>query len=159
MPISFYLNTDNIEYLQPFLVICLGLLIGRIRFKGISLGVVAVLMVGLLAGYLGFTISPIFKRLGTAFFVYAIGIESGTSFLQSLKDNGFSFFLFVFIQLTFIVVLVLLSSVILKLSPNFMFGILSGTLSSTLGLLTASQITSDSNDLFIAYGITLPLIF
>ena len=63
----------------------LGYAIGRIRIKGASLGVAAVLFVGLFIG----SLSPDLKipdfafTFGLAIFVYTIGLISGAGFFAS----------------------------------------------------------------------------
>ena len=73
-----------------FVVAAIGYLIGQIKFKGISLGVAAVLFVGLVFGaiYQDADLPEILYKLGLVFFVYSVGISSGPAFFQSIKRNG-----------------------------------------------------------------------
>ena len=74
------------------LTISVGLLLGRIKFWGISLGTAFILFVGILFGQLGLSIDPtinsFFKDFGLAIFVYSIGLEVGPSFFSNLKSKG-----------------------------------------------------------------------
>ena len=152
----FFFNVTKVEYLQPFLIICLGLLLGGVKVKGFSLGIVSVVFLALIGGYFGVVISPVFKRLGIAFFVYAIGNQAGTHIEGAFKHKGFSYFLYTFMLVSFLVFLVVIFSFCFRLEPSYLFGVLSGCLSSTVGLLTASQMLNDSSALYAVFGITLP---
>ncbi|MCX7958432.1 MAG: transporter, partial [Deltaproteobacteria bacterium] len=75
-----------------FLVAGLGHAIGHIRIKGFSLGISAVLFVGLFFGALDkeIRLPEIVHMLGLVIFVYAIGVSSGPGFFTSLKGRGLS---------------------------------------------------------------------
>lgn len=75
-----------------FVVAGLGYAIGHIKIKGFSLGISAILFVGLFFGALDKDIKlpEIVHMLGLVIFVYAIGISSGPGFFASLKGRGFS---------------------------------------------------------------------
>ncbi|HOL00106.1 MAG TPA: transporter, partial [Paludibacteraceae bacterium] len=74
------------------LVITAGILLGKIKFFGVSLGVTFVLFVGLFAGHLGFKGNPevieFIKEFGLILFVYSIGLQVGPSFFSSFKKGG-----------------------------------------------------------------------
>lgn len=74
------------------LLCSLGLLMGRVRICGVSLGVAWVFFVGILAGHLGFAInadvSGYVQTFGLALFVYALGLTVGPNFFGSLRDEG-----------------------------------------------------------------------
>lgn len=79
-----------------FVVAALGYLFGNFKIKGSSLGVSAVLFVGLFFGAINdqFSIPDIILQLGLAIFVYMIGLSSGPAFFamyrkHGLKDFGF----------------------------------------------------------------------
>lgn len=80
-----------------FVVASLGYLIGTIKFLGSSLGVAAVLFVGLAFGAANpaFDIPDIVFILGLVLFVYSIGLSSGAAFFKSYKKNGIRDFLFI----------------------------------------------------------------
>jgi len=73
-----------------FVVAAIGYLAGKVSYKGVSLGVAAILFVGLIFGamYPGVDIPNILFQLGLILFVYSIGIGSGRVFFQSIKRNG-----------------------------------------------------------------------
>ncbi len=84
------LFADN-QLLLLFTVIGLGYLIGSIRVFGFSLGVAAVLFVGIAFGALDKRLSlpEAMYVIGLVLFVYAIGLQSGPSFFASFQKRGF----------------------------------------------------------------------
>ncbi len=73
-----------------FTVSSIGFLVGRVRVSGFSLGVAAVLFVGLGVGALdpALRLPEVVQQLGLAIFVYTIGIGSGAGFFTSLRRRG-----------------------------------------------------------------------
>lgn len=80
---------DN-PLLVLFLVAAIGYPLGRIKIRGSSLGVAAVLFVGLAMGSLHpeLKLPEIVYVLGLALFVYTIGLSSGPAFVASLRQEG-----------------------------------------------------------------------
>ncbi|HNX06502.1 MAG TPA: transporter, partial [Bacteroidales bacterium] len=74
------------------MVIATGVLLGKIKIFGISLGVAFVLFTGILAGHLGFTVNhptaEFIKEFGLVLFVFFIGLQLGPGFFSSLKKDG-----------------------------------------------------------------------
>jgi len=74
------------------LVIVFGILLGKVRVAGISLGITFVLFVGIVMGHFGLTIDPVvmhfFKEFGLILFVYSIGMQVGPGFFSSFKRGG-----------------------------------------------------------------------
>lgn len=73
-----------------FIVTAVGYPLGKIKFKGVSLGISAVLFTGIAAGSLDprFKLPDIVYVLGLAIFVYSIGLSSGHTFVASLRRHG-----------------------------------------------------------------------
>lgn len=85
---------DNAQLLL-FVTLALGILIGRIHVKGASIGVAAVLFVGLLIGSQSadFALPEFVRTFGLVIFVYTIGLSAGAGFFasfsrKSLRENG-----------------------------------------------------------------------
>ncbi len=80
---------DN-QLLLLFTVIGLGYLVGQIRVFGFSLGVSAVLFVGIAFGALDkrLGLPESMYVIGLVLFVYAIGLQSGPSFFSSFQRRG-----------------------------------------------------------------------
>src|SRR5512147_811026 len=74
--------------LSMFLVIALGYAIGSLNIRGFSLGIGAVLFVGLGVGMLAPKAAPpaMLGSLGLVMFVYGIGIQYGKQFFGGLTS-------------------------------------------------------------------------
>ena len=74
------------------IVIAAGVYLGKIKVKGISLGVTFVLFAGILAGHIGFTApTPVLNFLqdfGLILFVFMIGLQVGPGFFESFGRGG-----------------------------------------------------------------------
>ncbi|MCD8292659.1 MAG: transporter, partial [Prevotellaceae bacterium] len=73
-------------------VISTGVLLGKIKVFGVSLGVTFVLFMGILMGHFGFTgeteILHFIREFGLILFVFCIGLQVGPSFFTSFKKGG-----------------------------------------------------------------------
>jgi len=74
------------------LAIWLGVLLGKVKIVGISLGPTFVLFVGLFIGHLGFTVNhevaEFVREFGLILFIYSIGLQVGPGFFSSFKRGG-----------------------------------------------------------------------
>ena len=66
-------------------IICAaGLALGKIKIKGISLGVTFVFFAGIIAGHFGVKIDPSMQELamnfGLILYIYALGVQVGPGF-------------------------------------------------------------------------------
>lgn len=84
--IDLFTAQDSVAHIALLysLVIAIGILLGKIKIGGISLGVTFVLFVGILAGHIGFT-APVatmnfLQDFGLILFVFMIGLQIGTGF-------------------------------------------------------------------------------
>jgi putative transport protein len=78
-----------------FMAISIGFFVGKLKIGSVSLGVSAVMFVGLFLGHLGFSMEPeliqFVREFGLILFVYGIGIQVGPSFFSSFKKEGLIF--------------------------------------------------------------------
>ena len=87
-------NPDSIAHIVALyaFVIAAGVLLGKIKVFGVSLGVTFVLFVGILVGHFGFTgntsILNFVQDFGLILFVFCIGLQVGPSFFSSFKKGG-----------------------------------------------------------------------
>lgn len=74
------------------LIITAGLGLGKIHFKGISLGVTWVFFMGIIAGHFGLSIDPAMlnfaESFGLVLFVYELGLKVGPGFFSSFRSGG-----------------------------------------------------------------------
>ena len=166
-----YLHTLFIEHsaLQAIIVISLisaiGLMLGRIRIFGISLGITFVFFAGILAGHFGLTIDSqmLFyaETFGLVLFVYALGLQVGPGFFSSMRSEG--------TKLLLPAIGVLLTGTLLAIGLSFaanveisdMSGILCGATTNTPALAAAQQTLEqmevDGSGAALSCALTYPL--
>ena len=92
--IDLFQTTDSVAHIVLLysVVIAIGVLLGKIKFGGISLGVTFVLFAGILAGHIGFTapvnILTFIQDFGLVLFVFMIGLQVGPGFFESFGTTG-----------------------------------------------------------------------
>ena len=138
-----------------FLIIALGYAIGRLEFKGVTVGSSGVLLIALLFGHFGYTVSSAITDLGIILFVYMIGLQAGPRFFHTFKKRGLAF-----AQLAVLIVAAGMAasvgvSIIFGISPDLTAGIFAGAMTSTPALAAAIE-TSKSTLGSIGYGIAYP---
>lgn len=118
------------------IVSALGYLVGQIKVKGSSLGVAAVLFVGLAFGALDPRLGlPDFTTLlGLILFVYAIGLSSGPGFFAALRRKGVRDNAFVAGLLTVAALATGGLALAIGLSNTVAAGLFSGSLTNTPAL-------------------------
>ena len=155
-------------------VISLGILLGKIKIGGVSLGVTFVLFVGILVGhflqqgvlYQGFIPEPLnvlnfIQDFGLILFVYSIGLQVGPSFFTSLRGNGVKLNISaaLIILLNIAVMLVLYYTCMDTSDPNnlpMMVGVLCGAATNTPGLGAANAALEQVGE--AQFGGTIPAI-
>ena len=126
------------------IVIALGVILGKVRIKGISLGATFVLFVGILAGHFGLQIDmntlKFIQEFGLILFIFSIGLQVGPSFFSSFKHGG--------LLLNCLAISIIVLNIAVALGIYFgigdtsitdMVGILSGAITNTPGLGAAQQ--------------------
>jgi len=137
-------SVAHIVMLYAF-VIVLGVLLGKIKIFGVSLGVTFVLFAGIFMGHFGFTgnvnILHFIREFGLILFVFCIGLQVGPSFFSSFKKGGMTMNLLAFgiVALNITVALVLYYSLNGRVELPMMVGILSGAVTNTPGLGAAQE--------------------
>lgn len=148
------------------LVIAFGIMLGKIKVAGISLGVTWILFVGIVFCHFDLNLDEhllhFLKEFGLILFVYSIGLQVGPGFFSAFKKGGFT--------LNVLAVLVVFISVLITVALHFitgipittMVGILSGAVTNTPGLGAAQQANSDLNgidapEIALGYAVAYPL--
>ena len=94
--INLFTTTNSVAHIARLyaIVISIGVLLGKVKVGGISLGVTFVLFAGILAGHIGFTaptnILSFIQDFGLILFVFCIGLQVGPGFFESFKKGGVS---------------------------------------------------------------------
>ena len=130
-----------------------GLILGHLKFKGISLGIGGVLFSGLVVGHfshsLGWALNEealdFMREFGLILFVYMIGMQVGPGFFAALKRNGMLLnALAVFIVLAgALIAVILFKSAGLELPA--VLGLFAGAVTNTPALGSAQQVLADMN--------------
>ncbi|HIY14601.1 MAG TPA: putative transporter [Candidatus Alistipes cottocaccae] len=148
------------------LVITVGILLGKIKIKGVSLGITWILFVGIIFSHFGMTVDNdvrhFVQEFGLILFVFSIGLQVGPGFFASFKHGGMT----LVGCATAIVLLGVLTTYVIHIATGTpiptMVGILSGAVTNTPGLGAAQQAYADAsgvNDPSIAlgYAVAYPL--
>ena len=143
-------NSDSIAHIVLLysIVISLGVLLGRVKIFGVSLGVTFILFVGILMGHFGFNgnlqIINFVQDFGLILFVFCIGLQVGPSFFSSFKKGGISMNIMsvVTILLNIMVMVVLWLCLFDKKDLPMMVGVLCGAVTNTPGLGAANEALS-----------------
>ena len=129
------------------LVITLGLSLGKLKVKGVSLGLAWILFIGLIFGHYSLNLDAhllhFLKEFGLILFVYSIGLEVGPGFFSSFKDGGKSLNMLSMIVVALSIVTTLIIYSFTGTPFTTMAGILSGAVTNTPGLGAAQQAYSD----------------
>ena len=129
------------------LVIALGLCLGKLRVKGVSLGLAWILFIGLIFGHFSLNLDEhllhFLKEFGLILFVYSIGLEVGPGFFASFKNGGKSLNLLSMIVVALSIITTLVIFSFSGTAITSMAGILSGAVTNTPGLGAAQQAFSD----------------
>ncbi|MDD4630913.1 putative transporter [Proteiniphilum sp. UBA5510] len=148
------------------LVISIGLLLGKIKVFGISLGTTWILFFGIFLGHLGlkidYNVLHFLKEFGLILFIFSIGMQVGPSFFSSFKQGGITLNLLA----TGVVLMGVITTYIIHVVSGTpiatMVGILSGAVTNTPGLGAAQQTYTDMTGtvdptIATAYAVAYPL--
>ena len=147
-------------------IVC-GILLGKIKIFGISLGITFVLFVGIVMGHFGITmdhhVMHFMKEFGLILFVFSVGMQVGPGFFSSFKQGGVTLNLLA----TGVVLLGVVTTIVLHfvtgLPMQTMVGILSGAVTNTPGLGAAQTAFADmnggvaDNSIALGYAVCYPL--
>ncbi|MEU3459244.1 aspartate-alanine antiporter [Streptomyces sp. NPDC006733] len=157
--------------LLVFLVVALGFLLGRIRYKAIALGAVTgCLVAGLFLGaQLKVPIDGTVKSLFFIMFLFALGYRVGPQFFRGLKKDGLPQVLNAVIVCVTGLLVSWVFAVLLGYGPGLGAGLMSGALTQsaaigvaqdaigTLPGLSPADIKNEQNLVAVGYAVTYPL--
>lgn len=148
------------------LTIMLGILLGRVKIAGISLGATFILFVGILFGELGMKVDRsllhFFQEFGLILFVFSIGLQVGPSFFSNFKKGGRTLNLLATLNVALAVVVTTVIYFLSGVPLQTMVGIMSGAITNTPGLGAAQQAYSDITgiedpSIGMGYAVAYPL--
>ncbi|HEX9153856.1 MAG TPA: TrkA C-terminal domain-containing protein [Candidatus Saccharimonadales bacterium] len=130
-----------------FVVASVGHVIGKIRIKGVSLGVAAILFVGLAVSALNkdLVLPAVYSSLGLVLFVYSIGIASGPSFFASLRNKGLRRNSFVAVGIFLAAIAAVAIYLVANINPAIAAGLFTGMVTNTPSLAGVVDMLSDGS--------------
>lgn len=147
-------------------VIAVGVMLGKVKIGGVSLGMTMVLFVGITLSHFGFRMDHallhFMKEFGLILFVYAVGLQVGPGFFSSFKKGGITLNLLA----VGIVLLGVITTVVIYYITDIpmptMVGILSGAVTNTPGLGAAQEAFMGVNgvpdtSIALGYAVAYPL--
>ncbi len=150
------MNLLSNPYVAFFIIVALGLILGKIKIKGISLDISAIIFVALVFGHYGIKMPDIFQKIGLIFFIYSVGIQAGPGFFESFKKDGLNLIMITAIVVVSGALTTVLLAWTLDIDYKLAVGLFTGALTSTPGLAAAIESTH-SPLASIGYGISYPL--
>ena len=144
-----------------------GLLIGKFKIKGISLGITWVLFVGILLSALGIVCNGemlhVVKELGLILFVTGVGLQVGPGFFKSFAKGGLSMNIMTLVNVALGVGITVLIAKLAGQELTDMAGVYTGAITNTPGLSAAQQAVGElgiegaADRLAAGYAVAYPL--
>lgn len=127
--------------------IFLGLLLGKIKIKGITLGITWVLFVGIGLSALGVACNHdmlhIIKEFGLILFVTAVGLQVGPGFFRSFKKGGLAMNIMALVNVALGVGITVIIAKMANQELTDMAGVYTAAITNTPGLSAAQQAVGD----------------
>lgn len=133
------------------IAIAVGVLLGKIKIFGVSLGVTFVLFVGIILSHFGISVNAevlhFMREFGLILFIFSIGLQVGPGFFSSFKEGGMT--------LNGLAILIIVLNIVIALGIYFgiggisatdLVGVLSGAITNTPGLGAAQQTLLEVNE-------------
>ena len=148
------------------LTIMTGIILGRVKVFGISLGATFILFAGILYGELGMKVDAevlhFFQEFGLILFVFAIGLQVGPSFFSNFMKGGRTLNLLATFNVLLAVGVTVAIYFLSGVPIQTMVGIMSGAITNTPGLGAAQQAFNDitghaDSSIGMGYAVAYPL--
>ena len=140
-----------------FLIIATGLILGKVRLSGLSLGASGVIFTALLAGHLGYDIPAGIGQLGLVLFIYGVGLTAGPAFFRAFRQHGKELAALAFILVASGGATAWLIAALLDLPGPLAAGMFAGALTSTPALAAAVEAAPAGSQVAVGYGLAYPL--
>ncbi len=150
-------------------VSAVGIILGKVRIFGISLGISFVFFMGIVAGHFNMGLDPVVAEFAQSFglclFVFTLGLQVGPSFFSSLRSGGMTLNLLSIAVMILNIVLIVLISTFTTIPFNQMVGVMAGAVTNTPALGAAQQSLAqlgiasqqDITDMALACAVSYPL--
>ncbi len=148
------------------IVIALGIVLGKVKVWGISLGITWILFVGIICSHFGMQVDGhilhFVQEFGLILFVYSVGLQVGPGFFSSFRKGGMTLNMLATGIVLLGVVTTYIIHVVTGLPITTMVGVLSGAVTNTPGLGAAQQAYMDASGMedptiALGYAVAYPL--
>src|SRR5690606_4820202 len=149
------------DYVALFIIMGIGIQLGKLSIKGISFDSSAVVFVAMLYGYgcyvygVPVAIPDIIQQVGLLLFIFTIGMQAGPLFFEAFRSKGPGLIGLGVLPVVLAAIVAVLIGWFFELDNDLMVGLFVGGLSSTPGLAAAVEATG-SPAASIGYGIGYP---
>ena len=144
-----------------------GLLLGKFKVKGVTLGITWVLFVGIALSACGVSLNGemlhIIKEFGLILFVTAVGLQVGPGFFKSFKKGGLALNTMALVNVALGVLITVIIAKVADQSLTDMAGVYTGAITNTPGLSAAQQTVRElgmegaADQLASGYAVAYPL--
>ena len=149
------------------LTIVAGMILSKIKIKGISLGITWILFAGIALGAMGIQTHAemlhLIKEFGLILFVTGVGLQVGPGFFRSFRKGGLAMNLMALVNVALGVGITVLIAKLANQELTDMAGVYTGAITNTPGLSAAQQAVGDlgidgaSDRLAAGYAVAYPL--
>lgn len=144
-----------------FVVILIGVLIGRVRVAGVSFGSSAVLFVAMAFAHAGFARDlkafEAIGELGVVLFAYAIGLQAGPRFVRTFRGSARKLVVIGVAAIAGSALCAVGVGRLLGVEPYLVVGIYAGAMTSTPALAAALQAAGQAGAVPVGYGVAYPI--
>ena len=144
------------------LAVLVGILLGRLEFKGFRFGISGALFVGLVFGHFGLTAPNDYFEISLALFVAAVGLMAARDIGGIIKAHGSKFIVTGFLMATVAALLTFIGARGLGgigvVDPRYIEGVFTGALTSSPGLAAQYEAVADEvgEQIAIGYSVAYP---
>ncbi len=162
-------------FVTMFVIIALGLWLGSLQVRGISLGSAGVLFAGLIVGHLRNQVAPsvldakpavltvpnTMTELGLLLFVYAVGLYAGPRFVPMFRSRVKAYLVIGIGSVGAAAVAAVILGRVLGLSPALTTGLFTGALTNTPALAAGRDVVqrmapSAAAEVSVGHGLAYP---
>ena len=159
---------DDVYALLLIALICaVGISLGKMKVKGVGLGVTFVFFTGILAGHCGLHIDPVIllyaMNMGLVLFIYTLGLQVGPGFVSAFRSGGVQLNLLGLALAAVATLMAVACHWLTDVSLPDMMGILCGATTNTPALGTAQQALvqigqgGEASSMSLGCAVTYPL--
>lgn len=142
-----------------FLLLGVGMIIGHVKVRGVSLGAAAVLFVAIIVSAashsagIDLTLNPVIGTLGLALFAFAIGVSSGPNFFHALKSSLWPILATVLLLFAAGALAYFLGTGVFGMKVSEAIGTYAGALTNTPALSAAGKASGSPAEATVGYSI------